>query len=68
MIAFALYGAGMAAVLSVFTLAAGMATVGAIRRVRSVRRFVSGLSALLLLLSGAYVVYYWLLAERLLLA
>ena len=67
-IAFGLYGAGMAAVLGVLTLAAGMATVGAVRRVRSVTRSVSGLSAVLLLLSGAYVIYYWLSAGRLLLA
>lgn len=67
-IAFALYGAGMAAVLGVLTLAAGMATVGAVRRVRSVTRFVSVLSAALLLLSGAFVIYYWLSAGRLLLA
>lgn len=67
-IAFALYGAGMAAALGVLTLAAGVATVGAVRHVRSVTRFVPGLSAVLLLLSGAYVVYYWLSAGRLLLA
>jgi cytochrome c biogenesis protein CcdA len=67
-IAFALYGAGMAAVLGVLTLAAGMATERAVRRVRSMTRFVSVLSAALLLLSGAYVIYYWLSAGRLLLA
>jgi cytochrome c biogenesis protein CcdA len=67
-IAFALYGAGMAAVLGVLTLVAGMATVGAVRRVRIVTRAVSGLGAALLLLSGAYVIYYWLSAGRVLLA
>jgi cytochrome c biogenesis protein CcdA len=66
-LAFALYGAGMAAVLGVLTLVAGVATVAAVRRVRTMTRSVSGLGAALLLLSGAYVVYYWLSAGRVLL-
>jgi cytochrome c-type biogenesis protein len=67
-IAFALYGAGMAAVFGVVTIVTGIATIGAVRRARTLTRFVSALSAVLLLLSGAYVVYYWLSAGRLLLA
>jgi hypothetical protein len=31
-------------------------------------RFISGMNAALLLISGAYVTYYWLSASRLLLA
>jgi cytochrome c-type biogenesis protein len=66
-IAFLLYGAGMATVLGVLTIAAGVASFGILHRVRGFVRIVSTLSAGLLLLSGAYVVYYWLTAGRLLL-
>jgi len=65
--AFALYGAGMAAVLGVLTIAAGVASFGVLTRVRGATRFVPGISAALLLFSGAYVTYYWLSAGRLLL-
>lgn len=66
-IAFVLYGAGMAAALGVLTIAAGVASFGILHRVRGFVRIVSTLTAGLLLLSGAYVVYYWLTAGRLLL-
>jgi cytochrome c-type biogenesis protein len=66
-LAFVLYGAGMAAALGVLTIAAGVASVEILRRVRGFVRIVTTLSAALLLLSGAYVVYYWLTAGRLLL-
>jgi cytochrome c biogenesis protein CcdA len=67
-LAFVLYGAGMAAVLGVLTIVAGVASFGILHRVRGLVRIVTTLSAWLLLLSGAYVVYYWLTAGRLLLA
>jgi hypothetical protein len=67
-LAFALYGAGMAAVLGVLTIVAGTVSFGAFTRVRAMTRSVSGVSAALLLLAGAYVTYYWLSAGRLLLA
>lgn len=67
-LAFALYGAGMAATLGILTIIAGVVSVGIFHRVRGFVRIVSPLSAGLLLLSGAYVVYYWLTAGRLLLA
>jgi cytochrome c-type biogenesis protein len=66
-IAFVLYGAGMAAALGVLTIAAGVASFEILHRVRGFVRIVSTLSAGLLLLSGAYVIYYWLTAGRLLL-
>lgn len=66
--AFALYGLGMATTLGVLTLAAGIVSFGILTRVRAVGRFVSGVGAVLLLASGAYVVYYWLTAGRFLLA
>jgi hypothetical protein len=67
-LAFVLYRAGMAAALGVLTVVAGVASFGIFRRVQGFIRIVTTLSACLLLLSGAYVVYYWLTAGRLLLA
>jgi cytochrome c biogenesis protein CcdA len=66
-VAFLLYGTGMAATLGVLTIVAGAVSFGILHRVRGLVRIVSTLSAGLLLLSGAYVVYYWLTAGRLLL-
>jgi cytochrome c-type biogenesis protein len=66
-VAFALYGLGMATTLGALTLVAAFAGVGILRRSRTVGRLVSGLGAALLMASGAYVVYYWLSAGRLLL-
>jgi cytochrome c-type biogenesis protein len=66
-LAFVLYGAGMASVLAVLTVAAGVISFGILGRARGLVRIVSGLGATLLLLSGGYVVYYWLTAGRLLL-
>jgi cytochrome c-type biogenesis protein len=66
-LSFALYGVGMATALGVLTVAAGLAGVELVARARAVARFVPGLSAALLMLSGAYIVYYWLSAGRLLL-
>src|SRR6266545_4980243 len=66
-VAFALYGVGMATTLGVLTIAAGVVSFGILARLRVVGRFVSGLGAVLLLASGAYVVYYWLTAGRFLL-
>ena len=65
--AFALYGAGMATTLGVLALVASLAGVGIVRRGKAMARLVPGLGAALLLVSGAYVVYYWLTAGRLLL-
>jgi cytochrome c biogenesis protein CcdA len=67
-VAFALYGVGMATTLGVLTLAAGIVSFGILARLRVVGRYVAGLGAVLLLASGAYVVYYWLTAGRFLLA
>ncbi len=66
-VAFALYGIGMATTLGVLTLLTGIVGFAILRRVRAMGRFVSGLGAALLLASGAYVVYYWLTAGRFLL-
>jgi cytochrome c-type biogenesis protein len=67
-VAFALYGIGMATTLGVLTLVAGIVSFGVLVRVRSLGRVVSVLGPVLLLVSGAYVVYYWLTAGRFLFA
>ena len=67
-VAFALYGLGMATVLGVLTLAAAVVSWGIFARVRGAGPLVSGIGAALLLASGAYVVYYSLSVGRLLLA
>ena len=67
-LAFVLYGLGMAATLGVLTILAGIVSFGILSRVRSVGRVVSVVGSVLLLVSGAYVVYYWLTAGRFLLA
>lgn len=67
-LAFALYGVGMAATLGVLTVLAGLVGFGILSHVRSVGGVVSVVGSVLLLLSGAYVVYYWLTAGRFLFA
>jgi cytochrome c biogenesis protein CcdA len=67
-IAYVLYGAGMAAALGAVTIVAGAVSFGVLGRARRFGHAVSSLGGALLLLSGAYVVYYWLTAGRLLLA
>ncbi|MDQ3784099.1 MAG: hypothetical protein M3360_04375, partial [Actinomycetota bacterium] len=66
-LAFGLYGIGMATTLGVLTLLTGIVGLAILGRVRAVGRYVSGLGAALLLASGAYVVYYWLTAGSFLL-
>lgn len=63
---FVLYALGLGVVLSALTLAATLFDFGFLRNVRSLGRFVPMVSALLLLLTGAYVTYYWLTAGGLL--
>lgn len=57
---FVLYGLGMGLVLSALTLVAAVVGHGAIRGLRRVGAFLQPLGAVVLLLAGGYVVYYWL--------
>lgn len=59
---FVLYGLGLGVVLSALTLIATLFDVGLLRKVQRLGRFVPVVSALLLLVTGAYVSYYWLTA------
>ena len=66
-LAFVLYGAGMATSLGILTIAAAVVRFSILGRVRRLGTVVSTVGAGLLMLSGAYVVYYWLTAGRVLL-
>ena len=59
---FVLYGLGLGTVLSALTLAATLFGFGLLRNVRRFGRFIPMVSALLLLITGVYVSYYWLTA------
>ena len=63
---FVLFGIGMGMVLAVLTIATAWFGDGLIRRAQTLRPYVGWASAVLLWLAGAYVVYYWLTAIRLL--
>jgi len=63
---FMLFGIGMGAVLASLTILTAWFGEGLVARVRSLARHVGWASAALLWLAGAYVVYYWLIAIRLL--
>ncbi len=63
---FMLYGLGMGVVLTVVTVATAWFGAGFATRLRSAGRYSGWASAVLLWLAGAYVVYYWLTAVRLL--
>ncbi len=63
-----LYAAGMGFVITVLTLLTALCKHGLLGRVRRAGRFAQPLGAILLLLAGAYLVYYWLTAGGLLAA
>jgi cytochrome c-type biogenesis protein len=63
---FLLFGLGMGAVLATLTIATAAFGDSLVRLARPLGRHVGWLSAALLWLAGAYVVYYWLTAIRLL--
>jgi cytochrome c-type biogenesis protein len=63
---FVLYGIGMGVVLTAVTLATVWFGAGFARKLRAAGRYSGWASAVLLWLAGAYVVYYWLIAIRLL--
>lgn len=63
---FMLFGIGMGAVLAILTIATAWFGEGLITRARALARYIGWASAVLLWLAGAYVLYYWLIAIRLL--
>jgi cytochrome c-type biogenesis protein len=64
--AFVLYGLGLGALLTAASLAAALLGTGVLGRLRHIGRLVPAAGAVLLLLAGAYVTYYWLTAGALL--
>jgi len=63
---FVLFGIGMGAVLASLTILTAWFGEGLVTRMRSLAPHIGWASAVLLWLAGAYVVYYWLIAIRLL--
>jgi cytochrome c biogenesis protein CcdA len=63
---FVLFGIGMGLVLAVLTIATAWFGDGLLRRAQALRPHVGWASAVMLWLAGAYIVYYWLTAIRLL--
>jgi len=63
---FVLYALGMGAVVTILTLSIGLFGHALVGHIRRVGRFVEPVGAVLVLVTGAYVVYYWLSAGGLL--
>lgn len=57
---FVLYALGMGFVITLLTLSTAIFKAAALAKARSLVRYVEPVSAVLLLLAGAYIVYYWL--------
>lgn len=53
------YGVGMSVVLLALTLAVAVAKTGVVRRMRSILPHVQRISAVFLLVAGAYIVWFW---------
>lgn len=59
---FAAYAAGMGTILTALAVAAALSRTGLRSAIRAVLPYVDRVSAVLLILAGAYVVWYWALA------
>src|SRR4051794_25653410 len=59
LIVFAAYGLGMAIMLMALAVGAALVRQGIARRLRSLLPYVGRIAGALLLVSGAYLVYYW---------
>ncbi|MBW3662755.1 MAG: cytochrome c biogenesis CcdA family protein [Actinobacteria bacterium] len=57
---FVVYGIGMALVLMVVTLALSLGKRGLVQRLRRSARYVNRVSGAILLLAGAYIVWFWI--------
>lgn len=63
---FILFGIGMGVVLTALTLTTALLGEGLLTRLRGLGRHTGWVSAVMLWLAGAYVIYYWLTTIRLL--
>jgi len=66
LVQFVVYALGMGFVISVLTLSTAVFQSALLARLRRLGRYMQPISALLLLLAGAYIVYYWLTQGELL--
>ncbi len=57
---FVLYSAGMGLVITLLTLSTAFFKYAAIRKMSRLSPYIQTISAVLMLLAGAYIVYYWL--------
>ncbi len=57
---FILYALGMGFVITMFTLSTAIFKSALLANIRGISRYVQPVSGVLLLLAGAYIVYYWL--------
>lgn len=57
---FVMYALGMGLVIAILTVSIAIVKDALVVRVRCILRFIEPISAVLLLLAGGYVVYYWL--------
>lgn len=57
---FVLYGLGMGFVITVLTLSTALAQHAVLRNARRLGRYMQPVTAVLMLLAGAYIVHYWL--------
>jgi cytochrome c-type biogenesis protein len=62
---FLLFGLGMGIIITVLTVITAWFGDGIIKRVRVIGRHIGWVSAIMLWLAGAYVIYYWLTTTRL---
>ena len=60
LVAFGVYAAGMSLVLTSLTISLAMARRSLLTRLRSLMRYTDQLAGVLMVLAGAYLIFYWL--------
>ncbi len=60
LVAFAVYAAGMSLVLTSLTISLALARRSLLTRLRSLMRYTDQLAGVLMVLAGAYLIFYWL--------
>ncbi len=60
LVAFAVYAAGMSLVLTSLTISLALARRSLLMRLRSLMRYTDQLAGVLMVLAGAYLIFYWL--------
>jgi cytochrome c-type biogenesis protein len=60
MLQFILYALGMGFVITMFTVSTAVFKSALLANIRGISRYVQPAASVLLLVAGAYIVYYWL--------